>query len=277
RWYIYHNGLQVDELDYTGGPKAELVLLPEHAGSNNCPSMVLVELLDKHQRKLASVTFSLAATTQIEDVHWYNSHIDPSGNESLEEKQYGCLGDSTKIEVSGKGIYEVPMVLKIWDATDSGMPRFVLDSDPQTGVSVFRWPVKDPGNEDKTYYFTLHLGEKEVYSGKEQGPHFTAKAFVSPELQISAPQIPINPAYLYQEEFFTQRYELCGYSAIEIQHPSIGSQCIFEETKKQKTKAPLHHISVLTGNRENESLYVVLHDFNSSDCFQKTHQTPSEV
>ncbi|MCV6631493.1 MAG: hypothetical protein OIF50_16715 [Flavobacteriaceae bacterium] len=277
RWHIYHNGLQVDEMDYTGGPKAELELLPEHGGSGDFPSEVMVELRNKHRSVLSTVCFRLSTQPFVEKVYWYNSRIDARGTESLEEKHFGYLGDMTKIEVYGKGLYEVPMVLKIWDASDWGMPRFSIQGESAAGYSVFNWRVQNPETKDKNYYFSLHLGEEEVYNGKEQGPEFTAKSIVNPNIEISAPQISVNPAVLYKEEYFTQRYEPCGYSGIELESNSNTCIKVFEEDKPQPNRSSEHHVSLLFGNSKNESITINLLNLDTDECFLETHQTADTI
>ncbi|MCG8859946.1 hypothetical protein, partial [Tenacibaculum finnmarkense] len=219
QWKIIYNGDKtVDENDYTGGKKAEIKIYKEHAGTKEKPATLIVQSYYKGT-VFSSVIIKLYATPEIVSAIWSSG-----GYEATTVQNQQKVG----VYIDGKGLSGQTLNVNIFDKED---PETIIDSKSilKTQSEAFtEWVARNSSEEDKTFFLTVNHKETELYRSKDL-------MVVAHTKRRELPEIPVNltPVTVYTEEYFTQKYEPCKYTKIEVTIGTEAPVTIFDETKPQ--------------------------------------------
>lgn len=263
-WEIYSDGIQLDTGDLTKGLKAELWILKTYAGTKENPHLFQVKVRDHNRNNLAILQISVYAIPKITDAFW--------GKYDDEKIFKASVNDVFTAYFQGHGIYNIPLKLKFFlkslkddieDIEIKGLAKtkyvnypydlaeycidrdilknnakFFLLSAPAIMMDYLSNDMKLAITGDiKTAliakaYFTISYKENILFDGKKRALlslQIDMKAFGKPQ-----PQDGLSPSVVYNEEYFTQKYEPCKYEKIYYDYKTQKKIEVFDEKKPTK-------------------------------------------
>ncbi|MBE7635094.1 hypothetical protein LNJ05_12105 [Tenacibaculum finnmarkense genomovar ulcerans] len=264
QWKIIYNGDKtVDENDYTGGKKAEIKIYKEHAGTKEKPATLIVQSYYKGT-VFSSVIIKLYATPEIVSAIWSSGGYEAT---TVQNQQ------KVAIYIDGKGLSGQTLNVNIFDKEDPGT---IIDSKSilKTQSEAFtEWVARNSSEEDKTFFLTVNHKETELYRSKDL-------MVVAHTKRRELPEIPVNltPVTVYTEEYFTQAYEPCKYTKIEV---TIGAEApitIFDEETPASSLSNTLQKLILCGS-DTRTIKIELANLKTDECRlslegnEETHQS----
>ncbi|MBL4745916.1 MAG: hypothetical protein JKY08_06085 [Flavobacteriaceae bacterium] len=238
QWVLYQNDKRVDDEDYTGGQKAELILYKDQAGAVDFPSTILIHALKPDDSIIDSVTINLFDESEITEAVWLST-------KNYQEITEADFNETVELKVDGKGIFGINLNVEIFLSKDNHkLDSFILIKDR----TIDRVKLKKEWNTEKSncffakeevYFVVSYNGEKGktiLFNGKEQGKLLVinGNCFTSPE----PPATGLMTVMIRDnEQYFTQRHELCKYKTIKYKFGSQDEIILFDE-KEQPVKNP---------------------------------------
>lgn len=265
-WELYSENMQVDLGDLTRGCKAQLIMLKSYAGSYEQPHIFIIRCRTVDGQILTNLMISVYAKSEIAEAHW----VDSNGNKIYE----ASINRNFTANFKGFGLYNVPLRLDFYLLGNSGediqlpeMSRriqltteedlktfyidkktlydhkiFFLKNTPKIIMDVMLDASKIAVTGDireavlAKAYFTITSGEIILFHGKRQ----KALLDITFSMQTLIPEQKtegISPVVIYNEEYFTQKYEPCKYEKIFFQNGSAPEVEVFDEKKPTQKNA----------------------------------------
>lgn len=230
RWIIADEDGRVDEYDYTGGLLAEIQMTRYFAGPLEAPKNYKVSLI--YEGILQSgINLFVKSKSVITKAQWQNSIGAPISNASPK--------DQVHIYFEGYGINGTNFFIDVYVKGDKGENKLIKNFSkkitPQFDYfESFSLPLSAP-NFSMNYYFILgynHKGKKVVlFDGEKENVLLNVSIFV-PTL---SPPTSTSLAMVYGgEEYFTQKYEPCKFTAIKCSYDSGEKRHYFRKSKLEK-------------------------------------------
>lgn len=274
-WKVSHNSTLVDVNDYTGGEKAELKVFKSHAGTKEKPANILVEVFEgPNSREL------------IDKKSIYLS-ANPKITSQWEITQCRNL-EPVPIYIDQEGLYDFDVTVKIYDqANDSNpiSPNFSIKLN--AGSSMVEWRAKNNTKEEKKCYYTISYidsnGQEVIlFDGKQEGMLLTVAAVTYNDHERQYPT-NLTPVTVFSEEYFTQKYEPCKYSKIEVTIGEEAPVTIFDETKSVSRISDEFLQNLLSGATGNKNIKIKALELKTDECRlplegkEDTHQVNGDI
>lgn len=288
-WEIFgKDGLQLDAKDLTRGLKAELMLLKTYSGPINSPNVLKIQAKSRKTGEIAYLTIKIFCQTKIKEAYW---------SRSFEEKQIYkvAVNHNFKIYIQAVGVYGMPMELDAYfipatrekdiqigstshfsfeDFYEKGffvpdklfgffkdiVPALVKDN-----LSPFLAPTGELQNKSLgKLYFILKSQDEILFNGKSKRKFlevfFDGSSFIGEE--DLSDSIGLSPALLSTEEYFTQKYEPCKYTAIKFLN-NENSAIIFDENEPSKSPTKNTELTLLASN---DVVNILVENIDTTEC-----------
>ncbi len=270
-WNIFHNGKQVDVNDYTGGNTAELRVFKEHAGTKDKPSNLRVDVYeDVNSRKyIVHKLIKLSADPKIVDTLWETTQC---RNLQL-----------VPIQIGQEGLYDKDVTVKIYDQANTATPMSPeLPIQLKAGTNMVEWMAKNNTKEQKKYYYTISYKDSSgqevvLFDGKQEGMLLSVAAMKYNDHKYIYPS-NLTPVTVIKEEYFTQKYEPCKYTAIKVTVGTEAPVMVFDEEETASNFSNDLKKPILCGN-DSKTIKIELVDLATDQCRlvlekkEETHQT----
>ena len=303
-WEVVSNGEKLDINDLTKGKKAEFIVLKSYAGSTKSPHIFTIEVKDISLNLLAKLDISVFAKPKITKAYWGDSSEKPIYNASVNHRFTAYM--------KGFGLYNIPLTIRFFlqsiknnedleltdfkkdmrMITDYDLADFLVDNETLNDNRLFFLRAApqilfDYVTNNKLAitgdikemvvakaFFTISCYDQILFHGKNENELldvvFNMSSFIVPE-QVES----LSPATVFDEQYFTQKYEPCRYERVYFKNGDLPEIKIFDEkepTKKNKDgtfKNKTFHISAIVppkGSKNIKEFKIKLDPVKTIDC-----------
>jgi hypothetical protein len=287
-WEIYSQYGQVDSQDLTRGLQAELILLRSYTGPNEKPNTLEVIVKSLKTKKQAKLKIQIFTKTKINEAFW--------SKESEEKKIYKVpLNKNFKIYLQGEGLVGLPMTLSAFFINAKTGKEFEVGNSsefefedfyekgfyiPQKMFSIFKDIIPAFVKEKLSpylastgqirneslgkMYFVLKSKDKIWFDGKKEREfveiYFDFNPF--PEEEDLSDSTTLSPVLFGTEQYFTQKYEPCKYTAIKFLDRG-NSSIVFDENEPSPTPTKKTEYKLLASN---EVVQILVNEVDTIEC-----------
>lgn len=261
-WEIFSNGSQVDLNDLTTGHKVELKILKSYSGPKSNPHIFTIIAKNKEKQEIARKDIEVFASPKVEKAYWSNSHS---------EIEKAFINSDICVHIEGKGLYQYPIILTIYDEKGKylfheeikvdHLEQYIISLDTFYEVGFIRSILSTIIQDkiDKIFFTLTNKHGKMLY--KSDYLYITINMAEKRDEEKS-----INPVVLYDEKYFTQRYEPCKYESISYAYGKEGDT-LFNHGEPTKKKKNNYNINIITGNDpKGQKLEITLGGVDTREC-----------
>ncbi|MDM1555202.1 hypothetical protein HX126_11605 [Chryseobacterium indologenes] len=253
-WSIFSNGEQLDSGDLTKGNKAELIVLKSYAGSHEKPHLFSISTKDENGNSIASIQLVVVAKPTITEAKWWNN------NENREAYEVGINNNST-VYIKGIGLYGHPLKIDVYFKRNDGESKLLftsifaitelyslqgfylsyeeflknksfyaallpilIKSIVANNTLAFTGKVKH--SSLGKMYFIISYDDLLLFDGDKRKKYLDV--FFDPS-ELEKRTTTISPVTVYDEQYFTQKYEPCKYERVFYKYGSAAEVKLFDE------------------------------------------------
>lgn len=308
-WEIFSNGHQLDTGDLTKGNKAELIVLKSYAGSHESPHLFTVSAKDEHGNVLASIQLTVVAKPRITEAKWWNSQ------EDREAYEVGINNNSTAY-IKGIGLYGHPLKIDVYFKRSDGASKILFTSiftitelysltgfylsheeflkNKSFYASLLPILLANMATDTLSFigkvkhkslgklYFIISYDNLLLFDGDKKKKYLDVFLDLS---QWEKPITNISPVTVYDEEYFTQKYEPCKYERVFYKYGSSPEVKLFDEkepTRKDQNgqfrnmKFLVSAIAPPKDSKNIRELSIRLENVNTKEC-QHTEENTKQT
>lgn len=308
-WEIFSNGHQLDAGDLTKGNKAELIVLKSYAGSHESPHLFTVSAKDEHGNVLASIQLTVVAKPRITEAKWWNSQ------EDREAYEVGINNNSTAY-IKGIGLYGHPLKIDVYFKRSDGASKILFTSiftitelysltgfylsheeflkNKSFYASLLPILLANMATDTLSFigkvkhkslgklYFIISYDNLLLFDGDKKKKYLDVFLDLS---QWEKPITNISPVTVYDEEYFTQKYEPCKYERVFYKYGSSPEVKLFDEkepTRKDQNgqfrnmKFLVSAIAPPKDSKNIRELSIRLENVNTKEC-QHTEENTKQT
>lgn len=298
-WAIFSNGEQLDTGDLTKGNKAELIVLKSYAGSHERPHLFTISAKDENGNPIASIQLIVVAKPRIIEAKWWNS------KEDREAYEVGINNNSTA-HISGVGLFGHPLKIDVYFKRRDGesklvftsiftitelysiqgfylsheeflknksfyaalLPILLADMLPDTLAITGKVKHKSLGK----LYFIISYDDLLLFDGDKRKKYLDV--FFDFNLQ-DKPVTNLSPVTIYDEKYFTQKYEPCKYEKVFYKYGNAPEVKLFDEKEpvRKDQNGQLGNMKFLVSaiappkdSKNIKELSIRLENVNTKEC-----------
>lgn len=262
-WGVFSNGEQLDSGDLTKGNKAELIVLKSYAGSHEKPHLFTVSAKDENGNPLASIQLIVVAKPRITEAKWWNSQEDRQAYE------VGINNNST-VFIKGIGLYGHPLKIDVYFKRQDGESKILFTSiftiNELYSLQGFYLSHEEFLKNKSFYasllpilitsivvpdtlavtgkikhrflgklYFIISYDNLLLFDGDKKKKYLDVFFDFN---QQEKPVTTLSPVTIFDEKYFTQKYEPCKYEKVFYKYGAAAEVKLFDE--KEPTRKDQH-------------------------------------
>lgn len=262
-WEIFSNGSQVDLNDLTTGHKVELKILKSYSGPKSNPHIFTIIAKNKERQEIARKDIEVFASPKVEKAYWSNWHS---------EIEKAFINSDIYVHIEGKGLYKKPLTLKIFTEKEQEIITREIQIDNLTEDIIV--------SLDYSYglgFFSSFFGkilllpiDKIFFVLEDREGNILYRSnylrIIKNFFTRKSEEKSITPVVIYDEEYFTQRYEPCKYESISYAYGKEGDT-LFNHGEPTKKKKNNYNINIITGNDpKGQKLEITLGGVDTREC-----------
>lgn len=237
--------------------------MKSYSGPKSNPHIFTIIAKNKERQEIARKDIEVFASPKVEKAYWSNSHS---------EIEKAFINSDIYVHIEGKGLYKKPLTLKIFTEKEQEIitreiqiynliEDIIVSLDYSYGLGFFSsffgkillLPI------DKIFFVLEDREGNILYRSNYLRiikNFFTRKS----EEKI------ITPVVIYDEEYFTQRYEPCKYESISYAYGK-EKDILFKHGEPTKKKKNNYNINIITGNDpKGQKLEITLGGVDTREC-----------
>lgn len=299
-WGIFSNGKQLDSGDLTKGNKAELIVLKSYAGSHESPHLFTISTKDENGNPIASIQLVVVAVPRITEAKWWNS------KEDREAYEVGINNNST-VYIKGIGLYGHPLKIDVYFKRKDGESKLLFTSiftitelyslmgfylsyeeflknksfyaallpiliADIVGPDTLAFTGKAKHKSLGKLYFIISYDDLLLFDGNKKKKYLDVFFDFS---QQEKPTNTLSPVMIYNENYFTQKYEPCKYEKVFYKYGNSPEIKLFDEKeptrkdhngKLQNMKFLVSAIAPPKNSKNIKELGIRLESVSTKEC-----------